>query len=322
MAVNFPDIYNNSSPGSTTTYALGVGGTFTGLFENVSNYAAINLTIFTDQDSATNGLEFQWSGDGINVDRSEGSNVKANTGRAFSVCPRAKYFRIKYTNGSIAQTICRLNVTFRAQGTGLIARPLNQSLTLDNFAQSVRSAASAEDVDNLGTFQFLQSKNNRLLVATDQSQLAEDNKFFVTSVEKSSISTIESPVLLFTNPSGSNKTVKIYRIITSNFHTVSSIIKYRLYKSPTITTNGTGLNEVSTHIGSSATASSTLFVSPTLSANGTLMSHWLSAAMSTSAIVVPFEGELILDANTSFAITAQADGTSRIAAVTIVWAEI
>src|SRR6185295_8213895 len=171
MAIDNTSYLGNDSWGNSTTTILNASETYTGLWNNVSNYGAINLTVFSDKDSFSNGLEFQWSGDGINIDRIEGSNVKANTGRAFSFCPRAKYFRVNYINGPISQTIFRLTVTYRNQGNGLIARPLNQSLTYDNLAQSVRSAASAEDSDNIGVFQFLRSKNNRLLV--DASALVQ-----------------------------------------------------------------------------------------------------------------------------------------------------
>jgi len=150
--------FSNENPVSSMNRSitpLGSGGVFTGSFEDVSAFSFLTLTILSDQSSATDGLEFQWSTDGTNVDRVEKTNLTGNSsqGRAFSITIRAQYFRIKYTNGSTNQTLFRLSTIYHFAGSGLITKPLKQSVTDENFAQLVQAPMMARNSD--GTFSNL-----------------------------------------------------------------------------------------------------------------------------------------------------------------------
>src|SRR5205807_2015937 len=118
---------------------------FTGVYEDVKDYAAITVSIFTDQASAAGGLEFDWSHDGVNLDASSTSNVSASAGRAFSISPRARFFRVKYTNGAVGQGVFRLGTVYHPTGSGLISRPFSQSMDQDNYAQQIRSVTDGYD---------------------------------------------------------------------------------------------------------------------------------------------------------------------------------
>lgn len=135
---------------NSSTALLNSSAVFTGTWENVSSYAAITFSIFSDQASASNGLSVQWSGDGVNTDVTDGSNVSANAGRAFSLTPRARYFRIVYTNGGTNQTIFRLYTNYHYVGSGLISRLLSSTIDDNNFAQTVRAITNAKKSD--GTY--------------------------------------------------------------------------------------------------------------------------------------------------------------------------
>lgn len=169
---------------------------------------------------------------------------------------------------------------------------------------------------------------NQLTVNTDgtaatrnnDQQLAEENKVFSTNWEVSAIGTTEIPVVLFRNPLGSGKTVKLIRLTVSNLHTVTSFIRVRAYGGPTITADGTGLTEVCTHVGQAGPVSVT-FSSPTASANGTRLAQWVVPAFS-NALIIPLDLLFILDANTQVLLTAQADGTNRVLGGSLLWAEV
>jgi len=133
------------SAANSTSTPLGIGGVFTGTFEEVKDYGALSVIVFADQIGAVDGLEFQWSSDGTNADRVEASSVLASSGRAFSLTPRARYFRVKYTNGGVAQTVFRLGTVYHPAGSGIISRPLDQALNDENFAQTVRAILDAQD---------------------------------------------------------------------------------------------------------------------------------------------------------------------------------
>lgn len=100
------------STANSTTSVLGLGLAFTGTSEEVKDFASINITVFTDQASATDGLSLQQSSDGTNWDITDTYTIPASTGKTFSVQPAARFFRIVYTNGGIIQTAFRLQTIF------------------------------------------------------------------------------------------------------------------------------------------------------------------------------------------------------------------
>ena len=101
---------NHISTDNSTTTPLGAGATFTGTAEDVTNYAIIFLNVYADQASATNGLCIEYSTDGTNWDFSDCYTISATTGKQFSVPCFTRYFRVKYINGAIAQTVFRLQI--------------------------------------------------------------------------------------------------------------------------------------------------------------------------------------------------------------------
>ncbi|MGI0060505.1 MAG: hypothetical protein ACREBJ_12140, partial [Nitrosotalea sp.] len=159
-----------TSVGNTTTTPLAANATFTGVFESVKDYSFLSFSIISDQASAADGLVFQWSSDGINIDRSEATNLVANAGRAFAIEVRAAYFRVVYTNGSTNQTTFRVRTDYHVGGTGLITKPIKGSVTDDNFAQLVQSTLLGRNSD--GSFSqidnFSDTGTNALHVAEMQ----------------------------------------------------------------------------------------------------------------------------------------------------------
>ena len=103
--------------GNSTTALLGtnvgVDDVFTGDAVNIVDYGIIFLTIFSDADSAVNGLSVQQSSDGVNWDNTDDISYFANTGKTYSFQPGAMFFRVVYTNGAVAQTEFRLQVLFK-----------------------------------------------------------------------------------------------------------------------------------------------------------------------------------------------------------------
>jgi hypothetical protein len=154
------------------------------------------------------------------------------------------------------------------------------------------------------------------------ADIRADDRLYAVCGSRSSIGTTELPVVYFRNPSGSSRTVKIRQIIANNSHTVSSGIRFRVYVNPTVSANGTALTEVALDIGSGNTPSADAFSSPTVSANGSQIADLSAAAFltSTSVNLVPSDG-LQLRANNTILITAVADGSSRVANITIWWEE-
>lgn len=105
----------SNSPISTTnssTATLGISAVFTGTSEEVKDYAIVQVSVFANQASATNGLSLQQSSDGTNWDITDAYTVAASTGMTISVQPAARFFRIVYTNGGSAQASFRLQTVY------------------------------------------------------------------------------------------------------------------------------------------------------------------------------------------------------------------
>jgi hypothetical protein len=98
---------------NSSTATLGIGAVFTGTSEDITEYADIRVYVFADQASATDGLSIQQSSNGTNWDVTDVYTIPASTGKTFSVPASAKFYRVVYTNGGVANTAFRLQTIFR-----------------------------------------------------------------------------------------------------------------------------------------------------------------------------------------------------------------
>lgn len=94
--------------GNSTSTPLGNGATFTGSWTNVLAHTNVSIMVTTDKDSATNGLVFQQSSDGVNVDDTDSYTISANVPKQYTFGVAAKFVRVVYTNGSQTQGFFRL----------------------------------------------------------------------------------------------------------------------------------------------------------------------------------------------------------------------
>lgn len=187
---------------------------------------------------------------------------------------------------------------------------------------NLRTSSGAELVG-----QQVSSASLPVVIASDQTPIPAVvaggyYNSFAVSGERTAIGTTELPVLLFRNPTGSAKTVYPKQIIVANRHTVSSIMTFRVYVSPTVTSTGTALTEASTNLGAGISISADAFTSPTISGNGTLIAA-ITCAGGTAAIpaIINLLPKFTMAANTAILITAVSDGSSRIALASIFWEE-
>lgn len=154
------------------------------------------------------------------------------------------------------------------------------------------------------------------------ADILTDDRLYGTVAVRTGIGTSELNVMLFRNFTGSTRTVTIKQIVVANTHTVTSNIRFRIYVGATVTTTGTALTEGALDVGSGNTPSAEAFSSPTTSATGTLVYDLTATAFGPACIVdVPDGFRLRVGASTNILVTAVADGTSRVANVSILWEE-
>lgn len=99
--------------GNSSSDLLGIGGVFTGTWVDTSDYVSAIISLVIDQDAAIDGLRLETSRDGVTVLHSHVFTPLTNTpdGHHYPTTLDAQFFRVKYTNGAVAQTIFNLNTT-------------------------------------------------------------------------------------------------------------------------------------------------------------------------------------------------------------------
>lgn len=138
---------------------LGANATFTGSWEDVTEFACISAAYITDQNSAVNGAKLQWSTDGVNVDFEMAGTVPANIGGASIVPVLAKYIRIVYTNGPVAQTVLRAEVTFHFGTMPPPISAIGTPATDLSIAQNVHAFLAGKKVSGLWDYIALNDVN-------------------------------------------------------------------------------------------------------------------------------------------------------------------
>lgn len=129
---------------NSTETPLAANETFTGAWEEVTSYAAIMAVIFTDAASVTNGAIAQFSADGIDIVHQAAATVPANQPVYFSFPSVARYFRIVYTNGAVAQTALEAQVTYHNTSVQVPLSPMGGQMDDSDVVAQTKSAMYAK----------------------------------------------------------------------------------------------------------------------------------------------------------------------------------
>lgn len=108
VAVSTDPLPNKVSTANSSTANLGNGATFTGTGEDMSGYQGVAVSVLADEASATDGLKIEFSSDDTNWDLSHIFTISADVAAWFTIPVQAKWFRVRYTNGTTPQTAFRL----------------------------------------------------------------------------------------------------------------------------------------------------------------------------------------------------------------------
>ena len=135
---------------------LGISGVFDGDWQDTINFNVIIIGVAADQDSATDGLEIQWSSDGVTKTQDDVFSIFANAGKVFTFSPANRYFKIVYTNGVLAQTAFNIQAIFKKAGFKPSSHRLRDDVVSDDDAELVKAVISglnlAGNFENVGAF--------------------------------------------------------------------------------------------------------------------------------------------------------------------------
>lgn len=154
------------SGGNSTAIALGAGESFTGTAEFLFMYASVTVMVYSDVDSAANGLAMQFSADGVNWDRAKSVTVVGGSSQAHALLTISKYFRVVYTNGSSAQSEFRLQTVYHRSRERALTSGTTQTLqtwddvALERPASDFFLDASAGRIGYASTVQKFGSNND------------------------------------------------------------------------------------------------------------------------------------------------------------------
>lgn len=128
---------------NSTSTPLGSGEVWTGTAEDVTHYSSIGVLIEASHNSATNGVEFQFSSDNVNW-YSKPFTYPATTAK-FSNLPREdKWFRIVYTNSAVQQTYFRVQTIYGATATKESTLRLSDDVDGETAASLVRAVITGQ----------------------------------------------------------------------------------------------------------------------------------------------------------------------------------
>jgi hypothetical protein len=150
---------------NSTTTPLGSNATFTGTGTDLLNYAGLTVTLFADQASASNGMRFEFSTDNTNwdVNVASGFDYLASTGRIFQFTVQARYFRIRFTNGTSAQGAFRVQTLLHRDAISLTSiHRLDADVKPDRSATLTKAALLAQ-VNGSGDFVTIQANTAGIL---------------------------------------------------------------------------------------------------------------------------------------------------------------
>lgn len=125
--VNHHPFENRISSLNSTTSLLGADAVFTGTAEDVTGYTTASVSVFGTNSLATGTMAFQVSSDNVNFSTISRviPDIQFDIPHMWLIAE--KYFRVKYTNDSVAQT-----GSFRIQTMFSNGRPMDLANTLES----------------------------------------------------------------------------------------------------------------------------------------------------------------------------------------------
>jgi hypothetical protein len=138
--------------GNSSTTLLAGAGVFTGTAFDITNYACINVNVFSNVPSATNGVRVEFSTNGVNWDHSHSTTYTAVSGVGYIFNAEFRYARIVYINGASPQTAFRLQTIFKTTKVQGSLYTLSQTVNSNMFAELNRSIITGETTGGGGGY--------------------------------------------------------------------------------------------------------------------------------------------------------------------------
>ena len=152
---------------NSTVATLGIGATYTGTATDVTHFASVSIQLFADEDSAADGMQFQFSTDNVNWDEVNKFNLETATSstRRFQFPVTAQYFRVVYINGGTAQTAFRVQTILHTTEILTSIHRIDAELTNDRSVLVTKSVIAGETSAGGGGFVNVKVNSNGAIEA-------------------------------------------------------------------------------------------------------------------------------------------------------------
>lgn len=139
---------------NSSTDQLGNGGTFVGTGFDCIGYSSVVVTVHSDQDSAAEGMTFEFSQDDSNWDDAYAFNLDESESqtRRFQFPITSRYFRVNYTNGVAGTAAFRVQTIFHASNVLTSIHRVDSVAVGDRSTQLMKSIIIGESNFAGGTF--------------------------------------------------------------------------------------------------------------------------------------------------------------------------
>jgi hypothetical protein len=315
------DVLNAVSELNSTSTPLGAGASFTGGFQNVKDYATVVVSIISDKNSATDGLNIEWSSDGVNVDNTDDFTfITTETGnKVFTFGIYAQFVRVRYTNGATPQTFLRIQTLFLNGNIKPSSHRIADAISGHSDAELVRAVVTGQDVVT-GQFSNVQTNSNQLLVRAElqgANTTVQGKRFITSTGVQTKVGASEEPLVLIRNPSGNTKNLNIDRQFFISVDQGVNLI-FRVYRSPVLTSTGTALTPANALVGSSIVATGQMFLAPTVSSNGSQFNVY---QVRDDIVLDQLGGRVVIQPNNSLLVTVESSGNNKRWSFSSAWIE-
>lgn len=166
------------SEDNSSTALLGAAGVFTGEWEDISNFALVTISVFSDQRSlALDGLHAQFSTDGIDIDQEFIAPVIANATLPLEYKPYHQFFRVVYKNHeSNAQGVFRLETIYHPSKAPSAIANLNGFAFVNGALRAIEKFNI--DVSVIGPTEIVTAAGNRFSRIVSLYLTSEANQKF------------------------------------------------------------------------------------------------------------------------------------------------
>lgn len=151
-------LVDNGALAFETTAALGIGATFTSPVIDTLDYAGINISLESNVASATSGLKFRFSNNGVNWSTTDEYTYNPSSLKTFALNMVGRYLQVTYTNGAVAQTTFRLWVLLKKSAGIASSHRVGDTIVADDDAQQVQAVLKARRPD--GSYRNIDSTQN------------------------------------------------------------------------------------------------------------------------------------------------------------------